>query len=195
MPRIENDTFYRAAIERHGLSPRGVHWNSEHSQYVRFKVIASLLPRDLSDTSLVDAGCGFGDLFCFLKQERKLPKTYLGLDCMVTMVHEARVRTGQPVRHCDILHDPLEPADFYVCSGAMNILHPFETHLFITRCYEHAYWGFIFNLLEGKDESMVYNYCSIGTIKALGKALGARVIIKRGYLPRDFTVAFFKKDV
>ena len=195
MPRIDNEKFYRSAIDRHGLTPGGVHWNSEHSQKTRFKVIASLLPDDLSKTTLVDAGCGFGDFYLYLCEKKRAPFRYGGLDCMAPMVDEAQARTGCDIRLCDILHDPLDEADYYVCSGAMNILERFETHLFITRCFEHARRGFVFNLLEGRDESMVYNYFTAREISAIGRNLGAKVAVKRGYLERDFTVAFYKRDV
>ena len=192
MPRIDNEKFYTSAIERHGLGPQGVHWNSEHSQKTRFKVIASLLPKELSSFTLVDAG--FGDFYRYLAELERLPERYVGLDCMEPMVDEAKGRTGCEIRLCDILHDNLVEADYYVCSGAMNILERFETHLFIRRCYEHAKRGFVFNMLEGRDESMVYNYFTPGEIKKLGRELGARVVIKRGYLERDMTVSFYKKD-
>jgi 2-polyprenyl-3-methyl-5-hydroxy-6-metoxy-1,4-benzoquinol methylase len=195
MPRIDNEKFYNAAIERHGLGPQGVHWNSEHSQKTRFKVITSLLPQELSRATIVDAGCGFGDFYRYLADMERLPAQYTGLDCMEPMVAEAKERTGCEIRLCDILHDPLVEADYYICSGAMNILERFETHLFIRRCYEHAKLGFVFNMLEGRDESMVYNYFTPGEIKKLGRELGARVVIKKGYLERDMTVAFYKGDV
>jgi SAM-dependent methyltransferase len=192
MPRIDNEQFYSAALKRHGMGPQGVHWNSEHSQHTRFKIIASLLPDDLSTTTLVDAGCGFGDFYLYLDNEGRRPKHYTGLDCMDEMIEEAKQRVNGNVRCCDILHDTLETADFYICSGAMNILKRFETHLFITRCYEHSEKGFVFNLLEGEDASLVYNYFTCEEIQKLGYDLGARVDIKRGYLKRDFTAAFYK---
>jgi SAM-dependent methyltransferase len=192
VPRIDNHRFYSTALERHGCTAGGVHWNSEKTQYRRFEVIASLLPRVLGRHTVVDAGCGFGDFFCFLEAKERTPKSYLGLDCMPPMVEEARRRTGREVRHCDVLHDPLEPADYYVCSGGMNLLKRAETRQFIARCYAHAKKGFIFNLPEGDDESLVYNYFRPADIRALGKELGADVRIKRGYLRRDFTAAFYK---
>ena len=194
MPRIDNHRFYTTALERHGYTAGGVHWNSAQTQTKRFEVIASLLPKQLERYTIIDAGCGFGDFFCYLGGRGRSPRSYLGLDCMKPMVEEAQKRTGCEIRRCNVLHDPLEEADYYVCSGAMNILERFETHLFITRCYEHSRRGFVFNLLEGRDDSMVYNYFRPAAIEALGRELGAEVKIRRGYLERDFTVAFYKRE-
>ncbi|MEA3373931.1 MAG: class I SAM-dependent methyltransferase [Campylobacterota bacterium] len=192
MPRIDNETFYRAALSKHGDNARGVHWNSADSQRKRFKILSGFLPDELSKISLADAGCGFGDLYLYLQEKNHLPESYIGLEVMEPMVKRARERTDCEIRQCDILHDPLPETDFYLCSGAMNILTRFETHLFIRRCFEASRKGFIFNLLSGKDDSLVYNYFLPKEIKQLGRELGARVKIQEGYLPRDFTVAFFK---
>jgi len=193
MPRIDNERFYAASIARHGFNAQGVHWNSQGSQRLRFKIIASLLPRSLEPFSLVDAGCGFADFYDYLGKIERLPARYVGLDCMEPMVAEARRRTEGDIRLCDILHDPLIEADYYVCSGAMNILTPFETHLFIRRCFEHSRRGFVFNILSGKDESMVYNYVTARQIAAIGRDLGADVQIESDYLERDITVLFSRK--
>lgn len=194
VPRIDNETFYRAALSKYGENARGVHWNSADSQRIRFKVLCQFLPHDLSNVTLADAGCGFGDLYLYLQHHNRLPATYTGLEVMEPMIETARERTGCLIRPCDILHDALPQADFYLCSGAMNILTRFETHLFIRRCFEASEQGFVFNLLSGKDDSLVYNYFLPEEIKRLGAELGADVKMKAGYLPRDFTVAFYKAD-
>ncbi len=192
MPRIDNTTFYSASLSKHGDSARGVHWNSIDSQEIRFKTLCRFLPKELGGLTLADAGCGFGDLYLYLQEQHHLPRSYIGLEIMEPMITAARERTGCTIRQCDILHDSLPEADFYLCSGAMNILTRFETHLFIRRCFEASKQGFVFNLLSGKDDSLVYNYFLPKEIKQLGCELGAKVMIKEGYLPRDFTVAFFK---
>ncbi|MHC3995084.1 class I SAM-dependent methyltransferase [Thiomicrolovo sp. ZZH C-3] len=193
MPRIDNRCFYTTALERHGLTAGGVHWNSDASQSKRFEVIASLLPDTLDGVTLTDAGCGFGDLFCYLREHRRTPLHYLGLDCMDPMVEEARKRTGCEIRRADILHDALDAADYYVCSGAMNLLTPAETRRFIERCYAASRRGFVFNLLEGDDDSIAYNYMRPSTVRKIAQELGANVQIRRGYLKRDFTVALYKE--
>lgn len=193
MPRIDTKIFYRAALSKHGLTPLGLHWNSAGNQKVRFEVLASFLPAAMTAETVADAGCGFGDLLLFLEGEGRAPGRYIGLELMAEMCSEARRRTGGQIVQCNILSDPLPEADYYLCSGAMNILTRFETQLFIRRCFESSRKGFVFNLLEGRDASMVYNYFLPEEIIALGKTLGAKKVeVKRGYLPRDFTV-FMKK--
>lgn len=193
MSRIDNENFYRSAIEKHGDSSRGVHWNSVHSQEKRFEVLLSCI--DDEGFSLVDAGCGFGDLHAYLHNKEIPFSSYIGLDLSPSMVKIAREKTGCEILECDICRDILVPADYYICSGAMNILSRFDTYLFIRNCYEASTKGFVFNLLMGEDDSLVYNHFYPNELQNLFDELGALVTIKKGYLKYDFTVFMKKEDI
>ena len=186
MSRIDNEKFYTAAIDKYAQDPKGVHWNSLHSQQTRFKVLLSYIDEEVF--SLVDAGCGFGDLYFYLKKQGKSFSSYMGLDLCSSMVNIAREKTGQEILECDACRDSLPRADYYICSGAMNILTRFDTYLFIRNCYEASDKGFVFNLLMGKDDSLVYNRFFPQELEELFNELGADVYIEKGYLPHDFTV-------
>lgn len=187
---MDNTKFYDAALKKHGRTAQGVHWNSQKSQELRFDVLLQYVD-NVSSVSMVDAGCGFGDLYCYMDEK---PKSYVGLDLMQEMVLEARERTQCEILKADILNDDLPSADFYVCSGAMNILTRFETHLFIRRCYEASKKGFVFNMLMGEDASLLYNYFQPHDIKSIANELGAKFSMKKGYMPRDFTVFLEKRE-
>lgn len=186
MSRIDNENFYNAAIKKHGESSKGVHWNSMHSQETRFKVLLSCI--DDQEFSIVDAGCGFSDLYFYLQKKEISFSSYLGLDLSPSMVEIAKEKTGQDIFECDICRDVLPQADYYICSGAMNILTRFDTYLFIRNCYQASTKGFVFNLLMGEDDSLVYNHFYPQELQGLFDKLGAKVIVKKGYLKHDFTV-------
>ena len=193
MPRLSNEDFYTAAIAKYGVTPRGVHWLSKEHQSVRFETILEFLPSDLSSHTLVDVGCGFGDFYLFLKQKNSLPKSYIGVDVMREMCQITKEQTAQPTLHADITKTPPPPADYIVCSGALNILTPFETELFIQNCYSSAKKGFVFNALYGSKESPTYNYLSQKQIESLSKRLHpTQTESKVGYLPNDITLGFFR---
>lgn len=192
MSRIDNENFYTAAIKKHGNSPKGVHWNSRQSQEKRFEVLLSCIDDDVF--SIVDAGCGFGDLYFYLQKNGVNISRYTGLDLSPTMVEIAREKTGCEIIECDITRDRLPKADYYVCSGSMNILSRFATFLFIRNCYEACHKGFVFNLLMGEDDSLVYNHFYPEDLQGLFDELGAKVVIKTGYLEHDFTVFMQKEE-
>lgn len=191
MSRIDNEDFYTAAIKKHGESSRGVHWNSTFSQEKRFEVLLSCI--DDAGFSIVDAGCGFGDLYGYLQKNNISFHSYTGLDLSPSMVQIAKEKTGCKIFECDICRANLPQADYYICSGAMNILSRFDTYLFIRNCYEACTKGFVFNLLMGKDDSLVYNHFYPGELQALFDELGAEVTVKQGYLEHDFTVLMKKE--
>ena len=193
MPRIDNEQFYKSAIEMYGISAKGVNWHSKQSQEIRFDIILSMLPYKIEDFSIVDAGCGFGDFYLYAKKKKRNPKNYIGIDTVTDMYSIASQRTGCEIIIADICKDELPTASYYICSGAMNVLNNFETYLFMRKCYEVSEYGFIFNILHGKRKSETYNYFTTIQIQKIASELKVKKItIKDNYLEGDITVGFFK---
>lgn len=192
MPRLNNNIFYLNALKKHGQNPKGLNWRNNHSQQVRFETIYHMIEEFFDDdTTLVDAGCGFGDFYLYLR-EKNIDIDYIGYEIVEKFINIAKKKTSQNIELKDILHDKLVKADFYVASGSLNILTRFETFLFIRRCFEHSKVGFVFNLLEGDFSRDDFNFFSQDEIRELGAELGAKVTIKTGYFANDFTVVFEK---
>ncbi len=193
MPRIDNEKFYISALKKHGISSCGLNWSSDAHQYIRFEKILGLLGDNLEDISIADAGCGFGDFYIYLQDSDIRIKKYIGIDSLKKMCAITEKRTGCEVIHADITKMQLPAADYYICSGALNILTSFESELFIQNCFESSNKGFIFNALYGDKESEVYNYINLSTIQALAKRLHVKHIsLIDDYLDNDITVGFFK---
>ncbi len=193
MPRVDNDRFYAASLKKYGVSARGVQWRSEENQTVRFEQIVSLIPPSEGSIRIADAGCGFGDLYRFLLPRLGEKLRYVGIDSHEEMVRIARKRARGEVLWRDVLRDPLPRADYYVCSGALNILTPYEAQRFIRRCYESSAEGFVFNFLEGSEASNTYNYMNAASIERMAGELNARCVLRRGYLQGDCTAAFYRQ--
>ena len=205
MPRIDSQKFYTSAIEKYGVSAKGVNWHSKWSQQIRFDMILEMLPKTLNSFSIVDAGCGFGDFYLYAQKKQKLPQKYIGIDSLSDMYSIASEQTGCEIIIADICTpraflpdgqgiDELPTASYYICSGAMNVLNSFETHLFMRNCYEASECGFIFNILHGDIDSETYNYMTTSQIESIASDLGVKDIsIKDGYLEDDITVGFFKE--
>jgi len=187
MARTDQKVFYQNNYDTYGVSAEGVAWNSMQTQKRRFSAIASCLGNVKNDT-LVDAGCGFGDFYLYLKEKNNLPKTYIGLDLCEPMVKEAKVRTSCKIVQRDILKQTIPMADWYVASGSMNLLTRMETRIFIQRCFEKSRKGFVFNLLCGKEQEGEFSYWKPYDVVELCKSIAAKIALKEGYLDGDFTV-------
>ncbi len=193
MPRINSKMFYKSAIDMHGTTAKGVNWHSKESQRIRFDMILELLPQKLDNFTIADAGCGFGDFYFYMHKRKRVPKEYIGIDSLLDMYSIASEKTGENIIMADICKDELPSADYYICSGAMNVLNSFETHLFIRNCYNSCFKGFIFNILHGEKESETYNYLTTAQIEIIAKELSVRkIIFKEDYMEDDITVGFFK---
>ena len=202
MAKIDNRTFYLTAIQKHGITAKGVNWHSKESQKTRFDIILQMLPKDMSCYSIADAGCGFGDLYLYMLKKKRAPKEYIGIDALVDMYSIASERTGCEIVIADICTtqmrgtDELPKADFYICSGAMNVLESFETYLFIQNCFASCRVAFIFNVLWGEKKSETYNYMSTAQIEQIAKDLGVKnVVMRNNYMQDDITVCFFKEPL
>ena len=190
MPKIDNEKFYISAIKKHGQSAKGLNWNSQIFQVLRFDQLLKLLPKDLNHFSLTDAGCGFGDFYNYLKVK---PQKYLGVDVVDEMITIARENTTQEVHKIDLTKQQPPVSDYIICSGALNILTRFETTMFIQNCYNSARYGFIFNCLYDDRESDTFNYLDQDFLEDLAHSLGVKkVSYINDYIPNDLTIGFFR---
>jgi len=196
MPRVDSQKFYSSAIDKYGITAKGVNWHPKESQKIRFDIILEMLPNEIGSFSIADAGCGFGDLYLYMLKKRKAPKEYIGIDSLPDMYSIASERTGCEILIADICKDELPRSDYYVCSGAMNVLEEFETHLFVRNCFNASKIGFIFNVLHGQKESETYNYLTTTQIEQMAADLGAKkVVLRDDYMQDDITVIFMKESL
>jgi ubiquinone/menaquinone biosynthesis C-methylase UbiE len=184
-----NTQFYRRVIKKYGISARGVHWNCQESQYIRFEILTKFIKDDMKDSVIVDAGCGFGEYYNYLYDNHLKPEKYIGIDCEEEMINAASKRfLNTKFVLKNILEDKLPAADYYICSGAMNTLDEKEVLSFIKRSYKTSKKGFIFNFLK---EDLLSNV-SMNTVLTFCKTICSNINIKDNYLENDISI-FLKK--
>lgn len=184
MAQKDNTLFYNKSISRYGISAKGVHWNSEYTQYKRFEVLTSFIKNEIKQSSIIDAGCGFGEYYNYLFDNDLKPKSYTGIDCEDQMIKLASKRfLNVDFFVQNVLNDELKMTDYYICSGALSILDKKEIFLFIKKCFNSSKKAFIFNFL--KNDSLtkiqvedVLNYC---------KTLTNNIEKKENYLENDIS--------
>lgn len=112
--------LFTERVSTHGPTARGVDWNSEASQALRFKQLMNVC-ETARPYSLVDYGCGYGALARFL-EERGDPFTYQGFDVTPAMVDQGReVLADLPHASITGQREELQPADYAVASGVFNL--------------------------------------------------------------------------
>ncbi|HCS29387.1 MAG TPA: SAM-dependent methyltransferase [Spongiibacteraceae bacterium] len=114
-------SYYSDKLAEHGETPRGVDWNGENSQILRFEQLCKLIQNNSEGFSLNDLGCGYGAMFDFLSDRYSI-SSYLGVDVSEDMVRAAESRyTGRPTARFIAKAEPDTAADYGMASGIFNV--------------------------------------------------------------------------
>lgn len=151
--------YYAEKLAAHGESPRGVDWNGEEGQVLRFEQLCKLIPEGTRDISLLDLGCGYGAMLEFL-EARHGGLVYHGVDISEEMVLAARSRhAANQAAHFSSILSPNTLVDYSVASGIFNVRlrhtdADWEEHLLTTLDLLNASTrlGFAFNCLTSYSD-------------------------------------------
>ncbi|PIF03668.1 MAG: hypothetical protein CSA86_05110 [Arcobacter sp.] len=184
-----NNEFYAESIHEYGVCAQGVRWNSKYSQYKRFETITKRIKKNITTSTLIDVGCGFGEYLHYLKTNKKIPYDYVGLDCEKDMINICKKRFPNEKFYLkDILVDELFYADYLISSGALNILNYEQIEIFIAKCYKYSNKAFVFNALK----DLTFNNIKQNEIIDICKKYSQQISVFEGYLDNDFTILMVK---
>src|ERR1700744_4888942 len=83
--------YHRSMIAAHGTeSSLALGWRERSDQLLRFEILAGI--DDLNGRSVLDAGCGYADLYLYLKNCYPEFNTYYGIEQLPEMVSRAKER-------------------------------------------------------------------------------------------------------
>jgi SAM-dependent methyltransferase len=116
----EIEAFMEDLLERKGTAtPLGVGWPNRENQQTRFAQLLRLIDDDGEEFTVNDLGCGFADLYSFIRANRLPMKAYRGYDLSEKMLAAARERVGPDAEL--IRSDHLtERADYSFACGIFN---------------------------------------------------------------------------
>jgi SAM-dependent methyltransferase len=112
--------YYDEKIRAFGAVAKGVDWNSEESQMLRFHQLLRLIDEpDMS--TVIDYGCGYGAFASYLRH-RGFRGRYTGFDISAPMIAEA-VAAHDDDPFCSFTNDrdALGEADYTFASGVFNV--------------------------------------------------------------------------
>ncbi|MDQ6965833.1 MAG: class I SAM-dependent methyltransferase [Mariprofundaceae bacterium] len=174
-------------------SVKALGYRGVDSQVKRFEALAGV--GDLNGCSLLDVGCGHGDLKGFL-DEHFHDFSYVGIDQMAEFIERARSLYGQrpSCYFCvaDFSEAELPRADYVFASGVLGYRCAESGYYFtmIEKLFRAARRAFAFNMLD--VESFPQHPLLVGhdadEVMAFCKGLSPDVQLVRGYLEDDFTV-------
>ena len=151
--------YYSEKIVEHGPTAKGVDWNDQASQELRFDQLLKVCDPS-RPFSLNDYGCGYGALARYLGR-RGYTFRYTGFDISDEMVVKARELLRDAENHRFVgSESELEPADYTVASGIFNVRldaadDAWEQHVLETlgRIDALSLKGFSFNMLTSYSDA------------------------------------------
>ena len=183
---------HRIAAYRSGTF-KALGWRSKSSQIKRFEVIATI--GNLNECTLLDIGCGYGDLKRFLDQAFT-NYTYIGIDQMPQFISVANKRYGALPNtyffQSDFATVEFPKVDYVVASGAFAYRCQSQNFHFemIRKMYAAATRAVAFNMLDAarfpKHDLLIGH--NIDRVAAFCLQLSHRTKVIKGYLPDDFTM-------
>jgi trans-aconitate methyltransferase len=189
---------HRMEVCGHGTA-RALGWKDDEHQRKRFEVLATVA--DLSGRTVLDVGCGYGDLREYL-DHRFTGITYIGIDQQPEYIVEAKARYGNRPDTFFFQRDfttlTFPGVDIVVASGALSYRcgNPGFYRDMIEKMYSAASRAVAFNVLDvnvfpthpllvGLEPGQVTEWCT---------ALTPHVKVIRGYLDDDVTLFLYKEE-
>jgi cyclopropane fatty-acyl-phospholipid synthase-like methyltransferase len=157
--------YYTNKLAEHGETPRGVDWNGEESQTLRFEQLCKIVTTS-NPFSLNDLGCGYGALYDFLANKYK-EFYYSGIDVSESMIQAAEQRNkDRSMARFVLSSEPDQTADYCVASGIFNVRlgrsdDQWRSYLDLTLNIldRTSRFGFAFNCLTSySDEDKMRDY-------------------------------------
>ncbi len=113
--------FYNNKFELHGSSLKSIGWSNKKDQYIRFEKLISNY--NLKNKTILDVGCGFGDLYVFLNLKKNYNVKYIGIDISDKILNVAKNKISKKNTsffNCDLFNFKSNKIDFAVASGAFT---------------------------------------------------------------------------
>jgi len=189
-------SYYSRLLKAHGDSPQALRWTPE-GQIRHYECLLDI--GDINGSSILDYGCGKGDLFEFLR-DKGIGVQYTGFDINPDLIEMAKKKfPGVSFRVFDIERDRLEEEfDYIFLCGVFNLrVGGIEDTIKETlrRLFMQCRKGLAFNALSahnpGKDFELNYLYPEEVFAFAV-RNLSPFVSIRHDRLAYDFTMFVYK---
>lgn len=195
----EKAKSYQKAFKKHKVHPKSLFWASKKAATLRYKEL--VVDLNLEGKTILDIGCGFGDIIPFLSKKAK-DFSYTGVDIVPEFVQVAQDKYPKHqfiLRDC-INHPLKEKFDIVISSGTLNsnFKDPYRFRKEAIKVFfDHARESLVFNMAgshpqpKNKQKNKVY-YTDSLIILEYCFSLSSKIVFRHHYHRKDFTVTIFK---
>jgi SAM-dependent methyltransferase len=145
--------YYSSKIKLYGATPKGVDWNGEESQLIRFEQLSKIIQKE--KFTITDLGCGYGKYTEYLTRYFST-FSYRGYDLSLDMIQNAK----RLYHHNNISFiylqsmKEIESSDYIVASGIFSVKMKHSEAQWLSYIletldilYHQSKEGFSFNML------------------------------------------------
>jgi len=188
---------YDHSLGYYGPGPKALLWWDYRSMAIRFRELVKDV--DIEDKTILDAGCGMGDLLPYL-YAKSMNFRYLGVDKTEGFIKIAKQRyEGHEFKVGDPFSRPVGMFDVVFSSGVMNgnVKNWLEKRKkMIGTLFDQTGEVLAFNMAGGlkpvRADSLIA-YADADVILEFCQTLTDKVILNTQYLHNDFTIVMYKK--
>ncbi len=188
--------FYGERYDQYGNNVKSVGWGDKESQALRFKILSEI--GDLSNSSICDFGCGFGDLYDFLVKKFSNIH-YTGIDISPKLIEEAkRQHPDLTFILGDILiNPPVRTYDYILASGTLSFkMENHEAYVYdnLKALFEICEKGVAVNFLSSYVDYQLdknFHFSPEDAFK-MGRNLTRFVSVRHDYPLYEFTLYLYK---
>jgi SAM-dependent methyltransferase len=186
---------YNERLHDMGETPQALGWRDSRQQELRFKILAEI--GSLEGVSVLDIGCGFGDLLDYFNASERGVVSYTGTDLNPALIEVAQKRHMQAqarfLATTDLSQFETGSLDYVFLSGLFNFKIQDNTGFMQDTARESfriARKGVAFNLLgsyvDFKDDHLFYHQEQ--QVFEFAKSLTRFVTLRADYPLYEFTV-------
>lgn len=188
--------FHKNLVKEFGEGTKeSLGWKSPAGQLARFEVLSEI--GNLNDRSVLDAGCGHGDLREFLGN-RYPHIRYFGVEQIPAILKVAVDRYSHLPETLffqgDFFESELPAVDYILACGSLSYRHSDTQSIFkqIEKLFHSCRIGLGFNLLSKiEPEGGLLVAYDPATITSFCKTLTTDIVLKKNYYEDDFTIFMY----
>ena len=185
---------YNKYFEKYGFSRKSIGWGKDN-QFLRFKALTEDFT--LNNSSILDYGCGFCDLYYYL-ESNNIKCKYYGFDINRNFINQVK-KTNDKINTKLILPNSklTRNYDYIISSGLLNtnIRHYKEFLNGIIKLFNnHSNKGFAINFLSDRCDVKVKDLMYNNPSDILEKVMiySNCVKLKHDYMPYEFSIIAYK---
>jgi SAM-dependent methyltransferase len=195
---------YNKRLQEYGETEKALGWGDKGRSRLRYHALCAEF--DLKNTTVIDFGCGFGDLYAYIRDTISTDFKYIGIDINPNLIEVAQKRYGSqaefhvvPYEVSDYLEQHQIKADYILSSGIFNFklddnIGFIESTLYVFDRFSSR--GFASNFLSDKVSFQADSnfHSNPGQILEMHYKYSNNITLRNNYMPFEFSVLVNKHD-